>query len=57
LKLSFQKEMVFLPGARAILTYLEGGKLRVVGTLTMPLKRESSSGIRGSRQEPSAEYP
>ena len=36
LTLSFQKEMVFLPGAKAILTYLEGGKLRVVGTIEMP---------------------
>ncbi len=36
LTLSFQKEMVFLPGAHAVLTYLEGGKLRVVGTLRLP---------------------
>ena len=30
-----EKELVYPPGARAILHYLEGGKLRVVGTLTL----------------------
>ncbi|MGA9087312.1 MAG: EF-Tu/IF-2/RF-3 family GTPase [Methanoregula sp.] len=30
-----EKELVYPPGARIVLHYLEGGKLRVVGTLTL----------------------
>ena len=30
-----EKELVYPPGARMVLHYLEGGKLRVVGTLTL----------------------
>ena len=33
LTLKTEKELVYTPGARAILHYLEGGKLRVVGTI------------------------
>ncbi len=33
IKLKLQKHLVFPPGARAIMTHLEGGKLRVIGTL------------------------
>jgi selenocysteine-specific translation elongation factor len=36
LTLTLEKPLVFPPGARAVLTYLEGGKLRVVGTLALP---------------------
>jgi hypothetical protein len=32
LKLQLQKELVLVPGSRAVLTSLEGGKLRVIGT-------------------------
>ena len=32
---TLEKELVFPPGARVALHYLEGGKLRVVGTLTI----------------------
>ncbi len=35
IKLSFQKNLVYAPGARGVLTYLEGGKLRVVGTIEL----------------------
>lgn len=35
IKLSLQKNLVYVPGARAVLTYLEGGKLRVVGTIEL----------------------
>lgn len=35
LTLTLEKELVYLPGAKAVLHYLEGGKLRVVGTLTL----------------------
>jgi hypothetical protein len=35
LKLMLQKELVYRPGSRAMLTYLEGGKLRVVGWLEL----------------------
>jgi selenocysteine-specific translation elongation factor len=31
-----EKDLVYPPGARVVLNYLEGGKLRVVGTLTLP---------------------
>ena len=36
-ELSFtcEKELVYPPGARVVLHYLEGGKLRIVGTLTI----------------------
>ena len=35
LKLKLDKMLVFRPGARAVLTYPEGGKLRVVGTIVL----------------------
>ena len=35
LKLKLDKMLVFRPGARAVLTYPEGGKLRVVGTIDL----------------------
>lgn len=35
LTLSLQKALAFKPGSRAVLTYLEGGKLRVVGTVDL----------------------
>jgi hypothetical protein len=31
--LKLEKELVYPPGATALLHYLEGGKLRVVGTV------------------------
>jgi len=34
LTITMEKEFVYPPGARVVLNYLEGGKLRVVGTLT-----------------------
>jgi selenocysteine-specific translation elongation factor len=34
LTITMEKELVYPPGARVVLNYLEGGKLRVVGTLT-----------------------
>jgi selenocysteine-specific translation elongation factor len=36
LTLSLDKELVYLPGDQAFLFYLEGGKLRVAGTLKLP---------------------
>jgi len=36
LKLKLDKMLVYRPGARAVLTYPEGGKLRVVGTVELP---------------------
>ena len=36
LTLSLEKEMVYNPGDTAVLVYLEGGKLRVAGTIEMP---------------------
>ena len=36
LKLKLDKMLVYRPGARAVLTYPEGGKLRVVGTIDLP---------------------
>ena len=36
LKLKLDKMLVFRPGAKAVLTYPEGGKLRVVGTIDLP---------------------
>jgi len=35
LTFTLEKELVYPPGARVVLHYLEGGKLRVVGTLTL----------------------
>jgi len=35
LNLKLQKELVYPPGSKAIMTYLEGGKLRVMGTLDL----------------------
>ena len=35
LTLSMEKALVYPPGARVVLHYLEGGKLRVVGSLTL----------------------
>jgi len=35
LTFTLEKDLVYLPGARVVLNYLEGGKLRVVGTLTL----------------------
>jgi selenocysteine-specific translation elongation factor len=35
LRISMEKELVYLPGSRAVLTQLEGGKLRIVGTLLL----------------------
>jgi len=32
LTLNLQKELVFQPGSRALITHLEGGKLSVLGT-------------------------
>jgi hypothetical protein len=36
LKLDLEKELVHYPGDEAVLTYLENGKLRVAGTITLP---------------------
>jgi selenocysteine-specific translation elongation factor len=36
LTLSLEKELVHYPGDTAVLAYLEGGKLRVAGTVTLP---------------------
>lgn len=36
LTLKLDKKLVHRPGARAVLTYPEGGKLRVVGTIDLP---------------------
>ncbi|NVO65894.1 EF-Tu/IF-2/RF-3 family GTPase [Methanofollis tationis] len=33
--LEMEKELVYLPGSKAVVTYLEGGNLRVAGTLTI----------------------
>lgn len=35
LKIVMDKELVFLPGERAVLTQLEGGKLRIVGSILL----------------------
>jgi selenocysteine-specific translation elongation factor len=35
LTLSLQKPLAFPPGSKAVLAYLEGGKLRVVGTIIL----------------------
>ncbi|MDQ1280318.1 MAG: hypothetical protein QG670_1581 [Thermoproteota archaeon] len=34
--LTLEKELVHFPGAKGVLTYLDGGKLRVVGTVELP---------------------
>ena len=36
LKLAFDKPLVHLPGDKAVLCYLDGGKLRVVGSIVIP---------------------
>jgi selenocysteine-specific translation elongation factor len=36
MKLKLDKMLVYRPGAKAVLTYPEGGKLRVVGTVDLP---------------------
>ena len=36
LTLSLEKEIVYKPDDKAVLMYLEGGKLRVAGTITLP---------------------
>jgi selenocysteine-specific translation elongation factor len=36
LTLTFEKELIYLPGSVAILHYLEGDKLRIVGTIELP---------------------
>jgi hypothetical protein len=36
IRLVLEKELVFPPGSRAVLTQLEGGKLRIVGTVELP---------------------
>ena len=35
LMLELEKDLIYPPGSRAVMTYLEGGKLRVVGTLEL----------------------
>jgi selenocysteine-specific translation elongation factor len=35
LTLTMEKDLVYIPGARIVLHYLEGGKLRVVGSMTI----------------------
>jgi selenocysteine-specific translation elongation factor len=35
LSLSLQGELAYLPGSKAVLAYLEGGKLRIVGTMEL----------------------
>lgn len=35
LRLELQKDLVYPPGSKAIMTYLEGGKLRIIGTLDL----------------------
>ena len=35
LTLRLERELIYPPGAKAVLHYLEGGKLRVVGTITI----------------------
>ncbi|HWQ67485.1 MAG TPA: EF-Tu/IF-2/RF-3 family GTPase [Methanospirillum sp.] len=34
--LTFEKPLIYLPGSEAVLHYLEGEKLRIVGTITLP---------------------
>jgi hypothetical protein len=35
IRLKLQKDLVFKPGSKAILSHLEGGKLRIVGTIDL----------------------
>jgi len=35
-KITMEKDLVFPPGSKAVLTQLEGGKLRIVGTIALP---------------------
>ncbi|HEX9909159.1 MAG TPA: EF-Tu/IF-2/RF-3 family GTPase, partial [Thermoplasmata archaeon] len=35
LKLKLQKDLVYATGSKAVMTYLEGGKLRIIGTLDL----------------------
>ena len=36
LTLALEKELIHFPGDRAVITYLDGGKLRIVGTVELP---------------------
>jgi len=36
LTLSLEKDLVYRPGDRAVLSHLEGGKLRIAGTIHLP---------------------
>jgi selenocysteine-specific translation elongation factor len=36
LTLTLEKELIHAPGDKAVVTYLEGGKLRVAGTVELP---------------------
>ena len=36
LTMVLEKELIHLPGDQAVLTYLDGGKLRIVGTIELP---------------------
>jgi selenocysteine-specific translation elongation factor len=36
LELVLEKELVHSPNSRAVLTYLDGGKLRIAGTIELP---------------------
>jgi selenocysteine-specific translation elongation factor len=35
-KFELEKELVYLPDSKAVLCYLEGGKLRIAGTVNLP---------------------
>jgi hypothetical protein len=35
LTLSLQKDLVYIPGSKAVVTYLEGSKLRIAATITL----------------------
>jgi hypothetical protein len=36
LNLKLEKELVYHQGDKAVITHLEGGKLRIVGTINLP---------------------
>jgi len=36
LTLALEKDLVYLPGDTAVLHYLEGGKLRIAGSIELP---------------------
>jgi len=36
LTITLEKDLVYRPGDKAVLMYLEGGKLRVAGTIELP---------------------